>query len=95
MQVSFDWRSFHATWYWVIVVDVFKVSSTGTQPQHTHSLDLLKRGCVSYVSLDGVLRTVDVRQKQAGVPPQKLSIVLLWSRALFRIFSTLYFLSDS
>lgn len=64
MQVSFDWRSFHATWYWVIVVDVLKVSSTDTQPQHTHSLDLLKRGCVRNVSIDGVLHTVDVRNRQ-------------------------------
>lgn len=32
LQLLFDWRSFDATWYWVILIDTSKLLSTDTQP---------------------------------------------------------------
>ena len=32
LQLSFDWRSFSTTWYWVISIDTFDSIPTDTQP---------------------------------------------------------------
>ena len=38
MQVSFDWRSFDTTRYWVVSVETLKLLSTDTQPSCHHIL---------------------------------------------------------